>query len=61
MIKIMWLRNFIVSYIKMVFINDENFIKAGHSIFKNGKLYPIINGNTKIHYYKRCWKELRCL
>lgn len=29
------------------FVNDENFIKAGHSIFKNGKLYPIINGNTK--------------
>jgi oligoribonuclease len=29
------------------FVDNENFTKDGHSIFKNGKLYPVINGTTK--------------
>ena len=29
------------------FIDNDNFTKDGHSILKNGKLLPVINGNTK--------------
>jgi hypothetical protein len=29
------------------FVDNENFTKDGHSVFKNGKFYPVINGTTK--------------
>ena len=29
------------------FIDNDNFTKDGHSILKNSKLLPVINGNTK--------------